>query len=104
MPTLSPQGTNKEDYMKEEVKKILEASRTGVKVTSNGIVNFIEYPISVDELATQLCQLLKIKYPENPYAILFSGNNNVEALINNAKHDAWNEAIQKVKELNEELR
>lgn len=48
-----------------EVKKILRKGTTGVKVTSNGVVNFIEYPISEDALAKEICHLFP-KTPDNP--------------------------------------
>ena len=43
----------------DEVKGLLDSGRTGVKVTSNGVVNFIEYPISTEDLAKQICQLFE---------------------------------------------
>ncbi len=40
----------------EEVKKILDKDREGTKATSNGVVNFVEYPTSTSKLAQQICQ------------------------------------------------
>ncbi len=49
----------------ETVKKILDKGREGVKITSNGVANFINYSISTDELTLQVCQLFP-KTPDNP--------------------------------------
>jgi len=46
------------EKMIEEVEKILKNARSGVKVTSNGTANFIEYPTSTKEAANQILSLL----------------------------------------------
>ena len=46
----------------EEIKKILQKSKEGVKITSNGVCNFIEYPVSNEEVAQQICQLFEPKF------------------------------------------
>jgi len=45
----------------EDVKKIIRKGRTGVTVTRNEQANFINYPISVADLAQQICQLFESK-------------------------------------------
>jgi len=42
------------ERVKEEVIEVFKQSRTGVKITSNGTVNFIEYPVSVEELTKNI--------------------------------------------------
>jgi len=41
----------------DKVKEILKKGKDGVKVTNNGIANFIQYPISNDELAKEIHDL-----------------------------------------------
>ena len=52
-----------EDRVKA-VKEILAKGREGIKITWGPSANFVEYPISIEKLAQQICQLLKIKLPK----------------------------------------
>lgn len=47
--------------MREEIVRILKQGRAGVKVTSNGIANFIEYPISIEQLAGQILAIMRAR-------------------------------------------
>lgn len=55
--------------MREEIANILKQGRTGVKVTSNEIANFIQYPTSIEQLAGQILAIMRarVEAVENPY-------------------------------------
>jgi len=88
----------------EEVKKIL-AQPIGIK-QSDGSVFITE--LSEDTIETrsgQICQLFKLKLPENPYKDSELGSVDFHVwqgqMVN--AYDIFNKALEQVKELNKEM-
>ena len=65
--------------LKDEVVEIIKQGREGVKVTSNGVANFVEYPISSEEITKQIHNLFKAEVDK----LTAIGDEEIEAWLYN---------------------